>query len=157
ADLPATTSFAGYLASYTEGGALRWQLPLNATGELFPRTSSTNGSGNTGTAGHFIGTLNIAGQQVNSAGGKDVFYVRANDTGGIATLVTFGGTGDDTGNAAIYDPLGTVILVGTFNGQVKFGTFTLDAGTGRDVFVVRATIQGVPMWAVQGGGTSDVS
>src|SRR5262249_28403036 len=80
ADLPVTTSFAGYLASYTEGGALRWQMPLNATGELFPRTSSTNGSGNTGVAGHFVGTLNVLGQQIASAGGKDIFYVRANDT-----------------------------------------------------------------------------
>ncbi len=156
ADLPATTSFGGYLASYTDAGALRWQLPLTATGELFPRTSSTNGSGNTGTAGHFTGTLTIGGQTVQSNGGKDIFYVRANDMGGVATLVTFGGTGDDTGNAAIYDPNGTVILVGTFSGQVTFGSFTLDAGAGRDVFVVRASIQGVPMWAVQGGGSMDV-
>lgn len=156
ADLPATTSFNGFVASYTEAGALRWQLPLSATGELFPRSSSTNGSGNTGVAGHFTGTLTIGGQQRMSAGGRDAYYVRANDTGGVATLVTFGGAGDDTGNAAIYDSLGTVILVGTFSGQVAFGTITLDAGSGRDVFVVRATIQGAPMWAVQGGGLRDV-
>lgn len=155
-DLPATTSFNGYVASYNDAGVLRWQLPLTASGELFPRTSSTNGSGNTGVAGHFTGMLSIGGQARMSAGGKDVFYVRANDTGGVSTLATFGGVGDDTGNAAIYDPNGTVILVGTFSGQVAFGTFMLDAGSGRDVFVVRASIQGVPMWAVQGGGVKDV-
>jgi hypothetical protein len=156
ADLPAATSFNGFLASYTEAGGLRWQLPLTANGELFPRSASTNGGGNAGVTGHFIGTLDIGGQQITSAGGRDAYYLRANDAGAVATLVTFGGPGDDTGSAAIYDPLGTVILVGTFSGQVKFGTFMLDAGTGRDVFVVRASIQGVPMWAVQGGGTSDV-
>jgi hypothetical protein len=156
ANLPPTTSFAGFLASYTEAGALRWQLPLNATGELFPRSSSTNGSGNTAAAGHFFGTLDFGGTQRTAVGGSDAFYVRVNDTGGIATLATFGSTGDDTGNAALFDPLGTVILVGTFTGQVAFGATTLNAGTGRDLFVVRASVQGVPMWAIQGGGASDV-
>jgi hypothetical protein len=155
-DLPPTTSFAGFIASYTEAGALRWQLPLNATGELFPRSSSTNGSGNTGVAGHFFGTLGFGEPPRTSAGGSDAFYVRVNDTGGIATLTTFGSTGDDTGNAALFDPLGTVILVGTFSGQVAFGQTTLNAGAGRDLFVVRASVQGVPMWAIQGGGTGDV-
>jgi hypothetical protein len=156
-DLPPATSFAGFIASYTEAGAQRWQLPLNATGELFPRTSSTNGSGNTGVAGHFVGTLDFAGQLRTAEGGSDAFYVRVNDTGGIASLVTFGSTGNDTGNAALFDPLGTVILVGTFSGQVAFSpTITLDAGPGRDVFVMRASVQGAPMWVVQGGGTSDV-
>lgn len=155
-DLPPTTSFNGFVASYDEAGALRWQLPLTATGELFPRSASTNGSGNTGVAGHFTGALSVGNIQLDSFGGKDAFYVRANDSGGVATLATFGGAGDDTGNAAIYDPLGTVILVGTFTGQVAFGTFRLDAGAGRDLFVVRATVQGMPMWAVQGGGMTDV-
>lgn len=156
ANLPPTTSFAGFLASYTEAGALRWQLPMNATGELFPRSSSTNGSGNTGAAGHFFGTLDFAGTQRTSAGGSDAFYVRVNEMGVLANVVTFGSMGDDTGNAALYDPLGTVILVGTFNGQVAFGATTLNAGSGRDLFVVRASIQGAPLWAIQGGGATDV-
>lgn len=156
ADLPATASFNGFAASYTEDGALRWQLPLTASEELFPRTASTNGSGNTAVAGHFTGTLDIGNAQIQSNGGRDAFYVRANDDGGVASLVRFGGTGDDTGNAAIFDPLGTVILVGTFSGQVAFGDTMLDAVAGRDLFVVRATVQGVPMWAVQGGGALPV-
>jgi hypothetical protein len=161
ADLPPTTSFNGFAASYTEAGALRWQLPMTATGELFPRSSSTNGSGNTGLAGHFTGTLNFGvGQERTSLGGRDAFYVRLNDTGGIATLLQLGSTGDDTGNAALFDPLGTVVLIGTFSGQVTFGSGTgaivLNAGTGRDLFVVRASVQGVPMWAIQGGGTTSI-
>jgi hypothetical protein len=50
-----------------------------------------------------------------------------------------------------------VILVGTFTGKVTFGTIALDAGTGADVFVVRMSRQGAPMWAIQGGGTGDVA
>jgi hypothetical protein len=150
---PAPSTFNGYIASYTEAGALRWQLPITATGEAFPRSSSTNGSGNTAVAGHFIGQLNV-GSTHDSLGGRDAFYLRVNDTGGVSTIATFGGTLDDIGNDAIFDPLGTVILVGTFTGQVAFGPFTLDAGPGRDVFVVRASVQGTPMWAMQGGGAA---
>jgi hypothetical protein len=153
---PAPSTFNGYIASYTETGALRWQLPITDSAEAFPRSSSTNGSGNTAVAGHFIGLLDVGGSKRQSAGSRDAFYLRVNDIGGVSTLATFGGSGDDTGNAAIFDPLGTLILVGTFSGQVAFGSIMLDAGIGRDVFVVRASIQGVPMWAVQGGSASDV-
>lgn len=156
-DLPAANGFAGYLASYMPDGTFRWQAQMHATGELFPRNASTNGSGNAGAGGHFIGTIDLgAGITRVSAGGKDAYYLRVNDTGGVATISTFGGAGDDTANAAIFDSLGTVILVGTFTGTVTFGTFTLDAGSGRDLFVMRMSIQGVPMWAIQGGGTMDV-
>jgi hypothetical protein len=57
-------------------------------------------------------------------------------------------------STAIFDPLNTVILVGTFTGKVAFGTFTLDAGTATNVFVVRMSPQGTPMWAIQGATTA---
>ncbi len=156
-DLPAATSFLGYAARYQPDGTLVWQLPLNTTGELFPRNSSVNGSGNTGVGGHFTGTLDFGGGVTRTSnGGKDAFYVRINDTGGVATLVTLGGTGDDTGNGAFFDTLGTVVIIGTFTGTMTVGSTTLDAGAGRDLFVTRMTLQGAPMWAIQGGGAMDV-
>ncbi|HEX3480749.1 MAG TPA: hypothetical protein VHT91_37280 [Kofleriaceae bacterium] len=120
------------------------------------RSASTSSNGLTAVTGSFTGTLSAGGQPRATAGGNDVFYVALDDKGGVAALQTFGSTGEDLGYRAIFDPLGTVILVGTFHGKVAFGSFGLDAGTGADLFVVRMSPQGMPMWAIQGGGTGDV-
>lgn len=149
-------NFEGVAASYTDTGTLRWQTPLTASTQLFMRSASTSSNGLTAVAGNFIGTLSVANQKQVTSVGNDVFYVALDDKGGVAALATFGGIGDDLGYRALFDPLGSVILVGTFTGKVAFGSFSLDAGTGADLFVVRMTPQGAPMWAIQGGGSSDV-
>jgi hypothetical protein len=148
-------NFEGVAASYTDTGTLRWQTPLTASTQLFMRSASTNSTGLTAVAGNFIGTLSVPGQKdVTAVSGNDVFYVALDDKGSVVAMQTFGNIGDDIGYRAIFDPLGTVILIGTFTGKVAFGSFTLDAGTGADLFVVRMTPQGAPMWAIQGGGAS---
>lgn len=150
ADLTTTNAFEAVAASYAPGGTQRWQVPITGGTLAFPGSASTNSTGLTSVTGRFSGTLTVGTQQRTSAGGTDIFYATFDDTGNLVTLVTFGGAGDDMGSAAIFDPLNTVILVGTFTGKVTFGTFALDAGTATNAFVVRMSPQGTPMWALQG-------
>lgn len=176
ADLPAAPDFEGFAASYDESGNQRWQVPLTSTvaaavattGQLFTRSASTNANGLTCFAGSFRGTF-IAGTSANArkiadsvvdtnnVPTNDIFYLALNDNGTVAASATFGSTGEDLGFAAIFDPLGTVILVGSFSNKVAFGTTNLDAGTGADLFVVRMNPGGAVMWAIQGAGTADVT
>lgn len=152
ADLPAAPagSFEAVAASYTPAGALRWQTPIHATTLAFSNGASTNSTGVTSVTGRFSGTLTVGSFSLASAGGTDVFYAVFDDTGAVTNLLAFGGAGDDMAATAIFDSLNTVIVVGTFTGKVAFGAFTLDAGTGSDVFVVRMSRAGTPMWAIQG-------
>jgi hypothetical protein len=170
ADLPAAPDFEGFAASYDESGDQRWQVPLTATttiappftAQLFPRSASTNANGLTCFTGSFRGRLDIGTARVDSAldannqPTNDAFYLALDDSGAVFSLTRFGSSGEDNGIAAIFDPLGTVVLVGTFSNKVAFGTTNLDAGTGADLFVVRMTPGGAPMWAIQGAGTADV-
>jgi hypothetical protein len=149
-------NFEGVAASFSDTGTLRWQAPLTASTQLFPRSTSTNSTGLTAVTGSFQGTLNLGATPPASAGGNDVFYAVFNDKGGLVTLQTLGGGGEDIGYEVIFDPLDTVILVGTFTGKVSYGKFTLDAGVGTQLFVVRMTPQGAPMWAIQSTGTGQV-
>jgi hypothetical protein len=174
ADLPAATGFEGVAASYDESGNQRWQLPLTATttvappftAQVFPGSASTNANGLTSITGRFRGTLSAGATKIadsvvdpsnNNIPTNDIFYLALNDTGAIAAAVTFGSTGDDVGFASIFDPLGTVILVGAFSGKVAFGSTVLDAGTGADLYVVRMTPGGSVMWAIQGAGSPAVA
>lgn len=159
---PNQPNFEGVLASFSDAGGLRWQVPLTATaqvpdqGPLFPRSTSTNSTGLTAVTGSFQGTLNLGATPPVSAGGHDVFYAVFNDKGGLAALQTFGGAGEDAGYEVIFDPLDTVILVGTFTGKVSFGSFMLDAGASTQLFVLRMSPQGTPMWAIQSTGTGPI-
>lgn len=152
ADLPPApaSNFEAVAASYTPAGTLRWQTPITGTTLAFPGAASTNSTGLTSVTGRFSGTLTVGTQTRMAAGGTDIFYATFDDKGNVVTLTSFGGPGDDMASTAIFDPLNTVILVGTFTGQVAFGAFMLDAGTGTSVFVVRMSPQGTPMWAIQG-------
>jgi hypothetical protein len=161
---PNQPNFQGAAASFSDAGVLRWQVPLTATatmaqppqqGPLFPRSTSTNSTGLTAVTGSFQGTLSLGATPV-SAGLHDAFYAVFDDKGALVTLQTFGAAGDDNGYEVIFDPLDTVILVGTFSGKVVFGNFPLDAGTGTQLFVVRMTPQGSPMWAIQSSGSGPV-
>src|SRR5262249_53537558 len=118
------------------------------------RSTSTNSTGLTAVTGSFQGTLSLG---ATSLGGHDVFYAVFDDKGALVTLKTFGGAaGDDFGYEVIFDPLDTVILVGTFTGTISFDKLTLDAGTTTQLFVVRMSPQGVPKWAIQSLGTGPV-
>jgi hypothetical protein len=176
-DLPAAPDFEGFAASYDESGNQRWQLPLTAsvaaaspvTAQLFPGSASTNANGLTCITGRFRGSFtagtgasatkiadSVVDPSNNNVPTNDIFYLALNDAGAIAAATTFGGTGEDQGLVSIFDPLGTVILVGTFSGKVAFGSTNLDADTGADLYVVRMTPGGSVMWAIQGAGTADV-
>ncbi|HEX3765195.1 MAG TPA: hypothetical protein VHW23_41145 [Kofleriaceae bacterium] len=158
-------NFEGVAASFSDAGVLRWQVPLTGTppagavaGQLFPRSASTSSTGLTAVTGSFQGTLNLGATPPASTGDSDdVFYAAFDAKGNLAALQTFGGTGEDAGYEVIFDPLDTVILVGTFSGKVSFGSFVLDAGAaGTGLFVVRMSPQGMPMWALQTTGTGPV-
>ncbi|HET9626022.1 MAG TPA: hypothetical protein VFP84_31895 [Kofleriaceae bacterium] len=154
---PPPAGFEAVAASYNEAGTLRWLTPITGSALAFPSSTSTNSSGLTSVTGRFAGALTIGGQAVGSAaGGTDAFYAAFDDTGKLVTFVAFGGTGDDQGTVGLFDPLNTVVVAGSFSGQVNFGTFARDAGNDPDVFVVRMTRQGTPMWALQ-GSTAGVS
>lgn len=151
-------SFQSYVARYEPSGDHVWSVPMTGTGQVFVRNVTINGSGQPALAGSFDANVVVDGQERITAGGNDVFYLRLNQAGGIATFVRFGGTGNDLGLGALFDRLGRVYLVGVTDGAIDFGGgITVESGGARDLFVVQISEQGVPQWAMTAGGPDDTA
>jgi hypothetical protein len=154
-DLPGTVNYQIYLAGYSAAGAHRWSVPFGNTGTAFAfHAPSTDGSGYVAAAGWFDQPITV-GATVPHAGAKDVLFLRLRDDGSLATTRGYGTAADETGDAAVFDGLGSIIVAGTFTGPLQLGSTTLTTAGGRDVFVMKVNPGGDPQWAVSLGGAMD--
>lgn len=153
-----STGFNSYVARYTPVGKHVWSVQIASPGTAFVRGASINGSGQTASAGNFDPSVAVLGQELTSAGANDIFYLRLDQSGGIATFARFGGAGNDLGMAALFDGLGRVYLVGVTDGAIDFGGgAAVETGGGRDLFIMQMSPQGAPTWAFAAGGPDDTA
>jgi len=64
-------------------------------------------------------------------------------------------TGSYSGADVAVGPNGDLFVSGTFVGTLKIGGFSVTSRGGRDVFVVRLSSSGKPLWLWSGGGDED--
>lgn len=104
-------------------------------------------------AGSFAGSLQIDGGKLVSAGGRDIFVVKSDKAGKIAFAKSFGGKGDDAATGVAFDPDGSIVVAGTFQGQANFDSKPLEAKVRipaqRGVFVARLLRDGSVDWVRQ--------
>lgn len=98
------------------------RIAVSASGEMF-------------VAGTFLGTLNLDGTPLASAGGSDLFVVRLDPRGAAQTSVRLGGAGNDYLWGLAVNAAGGVTLGGDFQGALNFGCGSLAAGPDADAFV----------------------
>jgi hypothetical protein len=103
--------------------------------------------------GTFAGTAQIAGATLQSAGGTDIFVVKTKPDGAVAWAQRFGGRLDDAGTSVAVDPDGNIVIGGTFQGELVFGTERLApqfrSPELRAIFVAKLDPSGKPLWARQ--------
>lgn len=111
--------------------------------------------------GSFSDTLTIDGEQLNSAGGDDVFAVRLRPDGSVVWKDTFGGVDDDRPEHVLIDESGYIYAAVTSHSSVvQHGkaVFELDTADGPDALLLSADSWGTPHWAVvlSGPGSENI-
>src|SRR5262245_24151684 len=110
--------------------------------------------GNQVRAGSFAGKIKIAGGELASAGGTDIFIAKASKAGApVFPPQRFGGTGDDAATGIAVDADGSIVLAGTIQGEATFADQRLKAEVRhegqRAVFVARMDPAGKVLWVKQ--------
>jgi hypothetical protein len=103
--------------------------------------------------GSFGGTATFGATTAVSAGGADVYVARLSAIGTWAWVTTVGTAGSDVGRAITGLPDGSAVVTGQLAGAATFGTTTVTAFGGADVFVARISRDGTWQWATTAGGT----
>jgi hypothetical protein len=110
--------------------------------------------GNQVLVGAFAGHLRVPGGELASAGGTDIFVTKTNRAGApVFPPQRFGGPGDDAATGVAVDDDGSIVVSGTFQGEIDFGGQRLKAqvrhALQRAVFVARLDPSGKVVWVHQ--------
>lgn len=128
-----------YLFDRTFGGA----------SEDLLRGVAIDSSGNVYAIGYFIGTVDLGGGPLVSAGGRDVVIASWTSDGTLRWANRYGGTTDQIGLGIAVDSAGAVLVTGYFQSTIDFGTGVLTApGTGQQaIFLAKLSSSGSAIWA----------
>ena len=149
-----------FLVKYSSTGVVLWVRSAGGSGSDLGNSVATDASGNIYVTGYFTSpTIVFGSTTLTNSGGKDVFIVKYSPTGNVLWAISFGGVGDDEGNSITTDASNNVCLTGYFySPTIILGADTLTntstSGAYCDLFVVKYSSSGTPIWAKSAGGTS---
>ena len=111
-------------------------------------------AGGWAVSGYFKNTAVFGSDTLVSAGSRDPFLMRIDDSGDVLWARRCGGTKVDYGEAVAVDGAGNCFLAGVFTTSATFGgSITLNAtGTRFDIFVAKYSSSGDFLWVQQAGG-----
>jgi hypothetical protein len=134
------------VAKYDSGGTRSWTKQLGTTNGDVSYGVSADGLGNVYISGGTSG--NLGGP--NSVGSPDTFTSKYDAAGNVTWIRQLGTTTYDESYGVSADGLGNVYITGYTQGSLG-GTY---AG-GRDAFLAKYDVSGIPVWAKQLGTTAD--
>ncbi len=118
-----------------------------------------DGFGNIVITGTFEGTVNFGttGDELSSAGGKDVFLAKFSADGTHLWSKSFGDVGDQIVIGVDTDVLEGIVISGTFANTINFGTAgdELNSAGGNDIFMAKFDADGAFLWSYKFGDAAD--
>ncbi|HEX5134418.1 MAG TPA: hypothetical protein VFW81_03410 [Thermoanaerobaculia bacterium] len=145
-----------FLVKYSSTGGHVWSKRFGGTSSDVPLGIDVAAGGNIAMTGYFQGTANFGGQNLTSAGGNDIFAASYDSTGRELWSKAWGNSAEDRGTSIAIDGQGSVIVTGSFTGDVDFGGGRLPNSGGSDIFLVKYSSNGMHQWSRSYGTTAAV-
>ena len=156
---PATISTAAgdgvFLARLTPAGIVASAIDLGISN---PDTTFSNdpsvaldATGDAYVAASFVGTGNVGGTVVTSAGATDVLIVRSTLSGTLGPVLTAGGAGADVPSSIAINSKGKIVVFGSATTPAAFGALTLTSASPANLFLAQLT-DSSPTGSGGGGG-----
>lgn len=127
-----------FLAKLDPAGVPLWSQRFGDSGFEVPTALAADTKGNVFVAGHFNSTINFGGEDMQSAGGEDIFLAKLDSSGGHLWSQRFGdiGDGQEPQDIAV-DSQGNVVMCGYLLSTIDFGNGPLTSLASQDVFIAK--------------------
>ncbi|MBM4089125.1 MAG: hypothetical protein FJ276_06815, partial [Planctomycetes bacterium] len=108
--------------------------------------------GCTYAGGSFLGTVQLGGIELTSAGGPDTMLAAFNQAGQVKWFKRFGGAGADYVFDVACDSRGAVLVTGMCSTGTQFGRHTVQSLGFSDTFTAKLDADGNALWVATAGG-----
>jgi hypothetical protein len=136
------------------GVSTAWDQAWGSTSDDAVRAVAVDASNNVATMSVFTGNVQVAGATVSSAGSLDALVSVFAPDGSLRWQQRIGGTGNDPGNAVVFDAAGNVYACGAVTSPVTLGSTTITPpDTFTQTWVASWSPSGALRWARGFGGT----
>ncbi|WP_437599985.1 hypothetical protein WMF28_00330 [Sorangium sp. So ce590] len=153
--LPSAGSTDVFVAKLDAAGDLDWIKRISGPGADTVRGLSVDADDNIVVAGSFTDRAEVLGAaNLVSFGGEDIFVVKMDAQGGHIWSKNFGNTSPQVALDAAFTPDGSVVLVGSIAGPMRFGETDL-IPRGYDAFMAKLDKNGEPLMAKTFGDNMD--
>lgn len=161
-EYPSNGNRDAYIAKYAPNGQLLLVITFGGAGNDIARSIEVDAQGNIYVTGDFENSMdvNLGSEELilTSAGNKDIFLIKYNNTGNLLWAKAIGGGAEDMSYALALNNNEDVFITGNFRASVDFDTgideFILDAAI-RDCFIAGYTkSSGDLIWAGKISGSS---
>jgi hypothetical protein len=154
--LDAGTGQSPFVAKFTASGSHIWSLDGGSDGYSKAWGIAVDAVDSTVVVGAFENTLDLGGGPLTSAGFQDVFVAKIDSAGNHLWSQRFGDSEPQSASAVAVDPLGNVVLVGSFRGTIDFGGVPMTSTTSgeEDIFVAKLDAAGNHIWSKQFGAAN---
>ncbi|WP_438004608.1 hypothetical protein WME89_38430 [Sorangium sp. So ce321] len=144
------------IAKLDEDGALVWGRRYGGPGFEYGARIGVLGDGSLVNAGVYVDSLDVGTGPIPGAGLSDIYVMQTDPLGNPRWVRTFGDPEhQDVGDMAV-DTEDNVVLVGSFEGTVDFGTGPHTSVGAQDAFVVELDRSGNTVWSrIFGSDASD--
>ena len=151
-DLPSTGQRDIFVVKFDETMALQWSRRYGDAEEQYVLDVAVDSGNNIIIVGSFQGRLTIGVDQLDTAGGADIFVAKLDSAGNPLWAQAFGdATEPQRAESVFVDSQGDIWVTGLFSGSVNFGDQTLVANTNADVFLAKLSTAGDVIWSARYG------
>jgi len=153
-----------FITALDSSGTYMWGHGWGSTGEDFARCVTGTTSGKVLMTGSFTGTVDFdpspsTANRTSNGAKEDAFLLVLNSSGGFSSVLSWGGTNWEGGEAVGADNTDNFYVAGYFYGTVDFdpgaGVAEKTAAGGSDVFLSKFSSAGVFQWVEAFGGAQN--
>jgi hypothetical protein len=140
-----------FVACFDASGAPSWSVSFGDAYQHSGRGVARAANGDVVVAGYFLGSMDLGGGPLVSAGLGDIFVTKRSAAGAYQWGARFGDASDQAGQSVAVDPGGNVLLTGYIAGAADFGGGPLASAGGADAFIAKLDAGGGHVWSKRFG------
>ncbi|HEX8438743.1 MAG TPA: hypothetical protein VF697_26790, partial [Archangium sp.] len=145
----------GFVAKLDATGACVWSQRFGDSSSQQAIAVAVGSAGEIILSGNYQGSVTFKDTLHTSLGGYDIFLVKLDSTGAVSWSRGFGSTLDQTVTDVILEPVGNLVLAGSYQGTFAFGPTSLtQANLLQNMFVAKlnGNASGSHVWSRDFGG-----